>query len=288
MAVEWNRISDGDINIRIYPGGIAGGEGDMIRKMRFNSLQGAVLTGFGINQIASDALAMSLPFLIQNDEEFDFVLENVRDYLENKIAKEGFIVVTWTMAGWVHFFGVDPIVYPDDLKKMRLATSSSDPAMAQAFKVLGYNTVMLEINEVLSGLTSGMVEACYIVPLGAAAYQWFGVANNMCDLPFAPVIGCIVVTERTWRQIDDEIKPELLASVERIAEGLREETYELEEEAMEIMKDNGLVINEVTPAAKRKWEEEFNKGFPIMIWQTFSQEIYDLITQYIEEYRSSN
>ncbi|MCK5251256.1 MAG: TRAP transporter substrate-binding protein DctP, partial [Spirochaetaceae bacterium] len=34
MADEWSDITDGQIRMRIYPGGIAGDEGDMVRKMR--------------------------------------------------------------------------------------------------------------------------------------------------------------------------------------------------------------------------------------------------------------
>ena len=42
MANEWERLSNGSVQVKIYPGSIAGSEQDMIRKMRLGSLQGGV------------------------------------------------------------------------------------------------------------------------------------------------------------------------------------------------------------------------------------------------------
>ena len=45
MAEEWTRASSGKIRFRIYPGGVAGDEPDMVRKLRIGQIQAAVLTG---------------------------------------------------------------------------------------------------------------------------------------------------------------------------------------------------------------------------------------------------
>jgi len=41
LAEDWGKISDGQIEIKVYHNGIAGGESDVIRKMRFNQIQAA-------------------------------------------------------------------------------------------------------------------------------------------------------------------------------------------------------------------------------------------------------
>ena len=70
IAAEWKELTNGEVILKIYPGGVAGTEQDMIRRMRLNSLQGATLTSMGLNMIATDTLAVSLPFLIRDDDEF--------------------------------------------------------------------------------------------------------------------------------------------------------------------------------------------------------------------------
>ena len=53
MGAEWSRLSGGRIQLRIYPGGIAGDEQDMVRKMRIRQLDAAALTGIGVSPSSS-------------------------------------------------------------------------------------------------------------------------------------------------------------------------------------------------------------------------------------------
>lgn len=286
IAAEWKNISGGEINVTIYPGGIAGDEGDMIRKMRTNNLQAGVFTSLGLNQMYQDTLALSVPFLIRNDKEFDYVLDRVGPKLEADIEKAGFKVVAWTNVGWLRFFGKRPIIKPDDLKRQKMASANSDAALAQAFKSLGFNTVPLSNSEVMPALSSGMVEACYAIPLAAAAYQWFGIANNMCDIPFSPVMGAIVLSDRTWNRIPDNIRQDLKDAADRAAVDMYKQTAKLESEAMKIMLANGLVVNKSTESDVNTWRDEFGRGIDMIAGSTFSREIYESITRALQAYRN--
>ena len=62
MANDWREISDGRIKLKVYPGGIAGGEADVIRKMRIGQIDMAVLTAIGLMSIVPDSFSMSIPF----------------------------------------------------------------------------------------------------------------------------------------------------------------------------------------------------------------------------------
>ena len=48
MADEWQDVPGASIKVRIYPGGVAGDESDMVRKMRIGQLHAAALTGNGL------------------------------------------------------------------------------------------------------------------------------------------------------------------------------------------------------------------------------------------------
>ena len=285
IAVEWRNITGGQVTVTVYPGGIAGDEGDMIRKLRTNNLQGAIFTSLGLNQLYKDTLVLSVPFLIRDDREFDYILDKVGPKLESDIEKAGFKVVAWTNVGWLHFLGKRPIVRPDDLKRQRMASTDSDAAIDQAFKNLGFNTITLSNNEVMPGLSSGMVDACYAIPLAAAAYQWFGIANNMCDIPFAPVMGAIVLSERTWKRIPEKFRKDLKASAEKAAKEMYTQTAKLEADAMRIMLANGLIVNKTTEADKTQWRQEFARGIDMIAGSTFSKEIYETIKNALMDYR---
>ena len=288
LAAEWREITNGQVQMRIFSGGVAGEEADVIRKMRFNSLQGAVLTALGINVIYPDSFVLSLPFLMHSDDEFEYVLDNIEGRLKEKIEEQGFRVVAWTSVGWIYFFSTDKVVYPDDMRRLKLATSDSDKAIAQALKALDFNAIPVGLNELLTSLNSGLIDACYTVRLGAAAYQWFGIANHMLDLPLSPVLAGIIVSDRAWRQIPDEYKEEMIRAAERVAAKLASETEELEKDAMEIMLDNGLLVHEAPPAAVEEWRNDFERGIEMITGDTFSEEIYEAVREHLEDYRRAH
>src|SRR5882724_10605446 len=51
VAAEWERISDGRVTVKIYAGGIAGDEPDMLRKVRIGALNAALVTVTGLQSI---------------------------------------------------------------------------------------------------------------------------------------------------------------------------------------------------------------------------------------------
>jgi len=285
IAADWKQITGGQVQMKIYPNSIAGDEPDMIRKMRFNSLQGATLSSIGLNMIATDVMSLSVPFIIRNDDEFDYVLSKIQPMLLEKMEKQGFKLIAWTMVGWVYFFSKEEVSNPSELKRLKLAAGESNPANEQAWKALGFDIIQVPLHEVLPALNSGMIEACYIVPLAAAAYQWFGVANHMMDMPISPVLGGIVVSERAWNRVPDRYKEDLLQSAEEAADQLYYDTLALEKDAMKIMLENGLITNPVTETEKEQWRNAFMEGFDLVVGKSFSKEIYEAILKHLEDYR---
>ncbi len=286
LASEWKEISGGQVQMKIFPGGIAGDELDMIRKMRINTIQGAVISGVGLNGISSLSMILSLPFFIRSEGEFDYVFQKIKDDLENDINRAGFTMVGWTRAGWMYFFSREPVVYPEDLRSQKIAASDTDTVMAPVLKAMGFHTVSLTLNEIMSGLVSGMVDACYTVPMGAVAYQWFGIANHMCDMPIAPAIGGILISNRTWRRIPEEIRGKLEQATDRAVEKLHKLNTEVEGEVMNIMMKHGLKRTEVPDKGVEKWRGLFEQGFQSLIGKAFTREIYEKVENHLTAYRS--
>src|SRR4030042_466113 len=110
MAREWERISNGTVQVKIYPGGIAGSEQDMIRKMRLGVLQGGVFSNMGLAKIDHSLTVLCIPFLFHSREEFNAVFDRMKPAFEKTIEERGFKTMLWRLAGWVNFFTKTPEV----------------------------------------------------------------------------------------------------------------------------------------------------------------------------------
>ncbi|MBN2077944.1 MAG: TRAP transporter substrate-binding protein DctP [Spirochaetes bacterium] len=285
IAAEWRSISGGAVDIKIYPGGIVGNEPDMIRKMRIGQLQAAIFTGMGMSYITPEVFSLSLPYLVRNDDELDYLMKKTGPRFARLIEAKGFVVVVWSKAGWVNFFSKKPVIYPKDLKSQKLAVAEGDAEILQSWRVMGYSAVPLATNDLMTSLQNGMVEAFYSPPLVAASFQWFGIAKHMCGLKIAPMIGGLVISKKTWDAIPAATRQKLVASAKRIVDEMYAETQALERRAIVTMRKHGLQIHEVPPDAVGLWRKEARRGYDAYVGKTFSRELLRQLQDYLREYR---
>jgi len=191
MAAEWSRITNGEVEVIVFHNGTAGGEGEVLRKLKINQIQAAVFTTMGVSAIMPEVMSISYPFLIKNDEELDVVMKKIKPQLDEKIKQNGYVTLAWACAGWIKIFSKTPVFTPDDLKKVKLATPPEDQQMIQAFRLMGYQIVPVALPDCLVSLRSGMIDAAYNSPIYVAGNQLFGIAGNMANVNIAPFMGGI-------------------------------------------------------------------------------------------------
>jgi TRAP-type C4-dicarboxylate transport system substrate-binding protein len=286
LAAEWEDISDGQVQLKIYFSGFKD-DSDLIRKMRINQLQAGVVTGFGLQDLYPNILALSIPALIETDDELTYVLDKIRPTVRSELERRRFKLLSWSKAGWVYFFTSEPVVYPEDLKSQRIASSGTGAAadMLNVFKYLGFHAVPVSTNETLPALVSGMADAVFATPIAVAAGQWFGVTKHMTDMAIAPFVGGIIFNERAWERIPEDLRPRLREALERVADELERELAKLEDEAIEEMRKRGLVLHDVPPEAREEWNRLFDRAVEWAAGNIYDQGFVETVESHLNEYR---
>jgi TRAP-type transport system periplasmic protein len=287
IAAEWSQSSGGAVILKIYAGGIAGDEDDMLRKMRIGQLDAAGLSGMGLARVFTGILSVQLPLLVRNNEELEFVLKHMRGKFEQELESKGFKVIMWNNVGWGHFFSKKPVVTPDDLRTQKLFNIAGDADGTQAWKDAGFNAVPLSMTDLAAALQGGMVEAFTMTPLTTASYQWFSLAPHMCGMQWAPLIGGIVVTTRAWKQVKPELRDNLLQISERIGVDLQKKIYAADAQAVEVMKQRGVTVHAVDAAAEKQWKGATEKAFARLAGKSFDVATYEEVKKLLAEYRSA-
>lgn len=285
LGQEWERITGGQVKIKVYPGGVLGSEDDMIRKIRLGALGGAALTNVGLTKLLRDAYVLNIPFMLNSDPELDFLLKKMRPTFESKIKERGFKVVIWSLSGWLNFFAKERVAYPDDMRRHKISFTTGEPEMEQAWKKIGFQVVPIELKDLMMALQSGMVTAFYLPPLVAGSGQYFGIAKHMCPLKVAPLLGGIVVYDKIWEKIPAQFHQPMMDAAERQSAKLYGQIIELEKKTLVTMKQHGLVIDEPPADAQKRWQEIAAKGLDELIGKAFSREIYEQVMQYLKEFR---
>ena len=286
LAADWARISDGEIEVKIFPGGIAGNETDMIRKMRIGQLQAAAMTAISFNNIYPGVLAIAQPMLVRTDEEMRNILEEMTPFFNAQFEERGFVPLMWAPIGWVKFFAREPVRTADDLRRLKLWVGSASPAVLRAWQQAGFNPVALPLSEVTTGLQSGMIDAVASSPSGAASFQWFGLVPHMTDLRFTPLFGAVMISRRAWQRIPAELRPRLLRAATLAAQRVSEGAYEMDDLAVHVMKAHGLQVHAATAALEHEFQDVIARYFGELIGDEIDPVAYELVIEKVAAYRA--
>ena len=255
IAQDWSELSGGKVRLKIYAGGVVGDESDMVRKLRIGQIQAAALTAEGLSYIDRGIYALSIPLLASNYQELDWIRDRMEPELKARFADQGFKVLAWADVGWVYWFTRHPVRTPDDLRPQRIFTWAGDYEAPKLWKAAGFLPVPLSAMDVLPALETGLIDAVDATPLTVASFQWFGTAKHMTNLPWAVLTGALIITQEVWMKIPDDLRPLLEDAVMKRTLRIKDEIRYMDDEAVEVMKDHGLKVIDITAAEKALWEE---------------------------------
>jgi TRAP-type C4-dicarboxylate transport system substrate-binding protein len=285
IAAEWIKITNGEVTLHIlhqYPGS----EGQYLTKLRQDKIQAAIFTSIALNAIAPEIMALSIPFLIKNNDELDAVLNEVRPFLDSRIEEEGYVNLAWAKAGWVKIFSRSPVFTPGDLRRLKLSTNPDEQELMDAFSAMGFNMVPAGLTDVPQKLNSGLVDAVYQSPIAVSAYQLYWVAKNMSTINLAPFMGGILMSKKSWASIPEKYRAALKESCQRARIDIENSFQKGEEEAVISMQQNGVSINVPSPTQEAEWYQDMGQYLPDLINRgIFNKNMHDKIQVILQKYR---
>ena len=265
-------------------GGTVGDEDNMIRAMKVGGLNACAITAQGMKNIASDTFAMCLPYIVKDDDEFEYVFDKVKGDFEQALDKQGFVTLGWAMTGWVNFFSRDPVVSPEDLKKEKIAIDT-DSRLSKIWTELGFRAIPLSFNDLVASLYSGMIDTIYVTPLAASAMGIMKTAPHMCNYKIAPVYCAFIVEKKAWNRVPAKYREPLKEKTAEIAGEFYDIIKVDEAKAIEVMKKNGLQIHEVSDSVAQEWQKLSIDGSDAFSRELISKDLYDKIISIVNEYR---
>ena len=286
IAADWKQITNGEVEMIIYHNGVAGSEKDVVRSLKLNQIQAAVLSSIGIYEISPEIMTLSCPFLIRTDDELDAVLAGLKDELEARINSKGCYTLAWARVGWVNIFSKEPVFVPADLKKQKLGTNVDLAEINQAFKTMGFQMIPVARGDILIALNSGMADAVYESPIAVGSTQIFGLANNMASINIAPFMGGIILNQRAWSLVPEKYKTQLIAATRKREADLDGAIKGLEADVIKTMTSYGLKVNQVSPEQAQLWYDEIGKVMPSLIGTAFDRDIYNRIDTILKDIRN--
>ena len=155
----WNNTlkerTQGKLGFHFYPGGAAGDERDVVRKMRAGQIDAAAVTTVGLGQIVRSVLVLQAPGVCHSYRRIDAVRRKLAAEFDREFDRAGYKLLGWGDAGQGRLFSNRPILTPEDMRQTRIWRWRDDPTWQAVLDAAGANGVALGLPEVYPALRAG-------------------------------------------------------------------------------------------------------------------------------------
>lgn len=286
MASELKKKTNGDVKLKIYPGGIKGDEMDVLRLMRANRLHASGFSGVGLGIILPQIRILEAPLLFKNYAEIDHVKTRLFDQFAVEFEKKGYVLLGFAEAGFVYFYSKKSLRGPEALKSVKMWAWKGDPVAETFLKTFGIRTYPLHLADVNTGLETGMIDSFYSPPLAAVAFQWTTRVEHILDYPMVNSTGALLVSKRTFYRLSEENRKLLKTISLKYCARLVDQTRQENKAALTVLTESGIQVDTPTEDQIAMLAQNANKTYEENIPSLYSRELFDQVSGILKEFRA--
>jgi TRAP-type C4-dicarboxylate transport system substrate-binding protein len=239
--------------LRLYAGGVAGDEPDVLRKMKVGQMDASNITTTGLSQIVREVAVLDTPGVITNYKQFEAVTTAMRSEWEGSFAKVGFKLIAWGETGQYRWFSKTGITRPADLKNVRPWVWPASWILKEIYRVVGCNGVPLGVPEVYGALQTGMIDTVITTAVALVALQWHPNLSHVTKQTFGVLVNALVMNADKYKALPPEVASLLTKEAEAAAANDRVETRKADEKAYDNLLKRGYKVDEFAPGGREEY-----------------------------------
>ncbi len=187
----------GQVRVKLYLGGIAGDESQVIERIRRGQLDGSA-GSISCAKLAPSLRVLRVAGLFQRRDEAGNVLSHMYPILEPEFRKSGFASIAFAVFGGDIAFTRTPVHTLEELRKLRLWIWNLDDVWLKEMPRLGLKVVPLPVEDAGRAYEEGRIDGFLGLPTAALAYQWSTRARYFTDLRVGLLSACLVIANRAF------------------------------------------------------------------------------------------
>ncbi|CDZ36537.1 2,3-diketo-L-gulonate-binding periplasmic protein YiaO [Neorhizobium galegae bv. officinalis] len=245
--------SGGKIDVKLFPGGVLGGDVQTVSALQGGVVEMLVLNAGILSSNVKAFGAVDLPFLFNSGEEADKVMDGAfGKSLSEKLPATGLVGLAYWELGFRNLTNNRrPVTKLEDIKGLKIRTLQS-PIPIELFNSLGANAVPLPYTELYTALETGTVdgqENPFANIINAKFYEvqkYLTVTRHQ----YNPQI--VLVSKKFWDGINEEEKAILQSAATEARDFQRKVSREADAKALDEIKKTGMQVTELNSAETQK------------------------------------
>jgi TRAP-type C4-dicarboxylate transport system substrate-binding protein len=184
---------------------------------------------------------MEIPFTFYaNQKKASGALTKLSPHFNRGLKSKGFINLGFYEVGQVYVVSNKKVSNLSELKGIKIWSWEGDPLVAALLESLQLVSVPLALPDVLSSLSTGIINAAYAPPLAILALQWHTKIKYLVDFPTAYSIGALLVSDKAWAKISPVNQQKILTLSDKFVREANEKSVTESETAKGQLKKSGV------------------------------------------------
>ncbi|MEW5733689.1 MAG: TRAP transporter substrate-binding protein DctP [Thermodesulfobacteriota bacterium] len=283
-----DRVTEKNLEIKVYWGGVMGDDSDYIKKMRIDQLQGAGLSGHGVTLAVPEMAVTELPFLFRNWAEVDYIKGRMRDTFDKIAKKNGYFMVAWIDQDFDRMYSVKhDMDSMEDISKIK-ALSWFGPMEEAVYKALGAVPVPIAMPEAPAAMRSGIGDTITAPAAWMVGTQLYSIAKHVSPLNIRYAPALIVMTANRWATMPQKYQDAYYACRDAVTQEFCQEVRKDNQKCFKAMLDYGVTEK---PASDKLIAEAKARTRPLydkLANDLYPKELLDELLGYLQEYRKTH
>ncbi|MFW3616398.1 TRAP transporter substrate-binding protein [Billgrantia antri] len=263
------QLSEGEMQVELFPGGQLGSETSMIQDTRIGKLDFALVGVGNLTPYAARLGALTMPYAIRSHADAVKATTGTLADRWNAIAEEeaGVHIVSWLYSNFRYLTNSQrPVTALEDIEGLKIRVPQNELMLA-TYEAWGASPISMSWPEVFTGLQQGVIDGQdnpYIVNYTMKFHE---VQDYLTEVHYQYSLQPIVMGVRTYEKLSDEER----AIIDRA--GLEAQLYALQFQLTEASKARAAMEEEGVEIATLEDEEEWIRIAKEEVWPEF----YDAI-----------
>lgn len=240
--------SGGKINVKLFPGGVLGGDLESVSALQGGTIEMLVLNSGILQAQVKDFAAFDFPFLFNSNKEVDALVDGpFGKRLHAMLTDKGIIGLNYFDLGFRNITnGKHPINTPADIEGLKLRVIQS-PIYIDVFSALGANPTPLSWTEVYNALEQHAVdgqENPFTVILSAKLYE---VQKNLAITRHIYNPQSVIISKKFWDGLNGDEQQLIQDAADEASVYQRQVSRDAASEALNKLKEHGMAVTEISP-----------------------------------------
>jgi tripartite ATP-independent transporter DctP family solute receptor len=267
-------LSNGDIEVQIFPNGQLGGELEMVSQVRLGTLDMA-MAGSGIVAAIEPTFSITeLPFIWKSRDDAWKVLNGpIGDKMFALLEPKGIKALSWGVWDMRGFLTVGfDVAKPDDLKGKKIRVIEN-PLYVRTIRAYGGNPVPMAWPEVYSALQQKTIDGVETNYHGMADSKLYEVAKSLAVSDHIWTATVFMINKKKLESLSPKLQEVVAKAAKQAGETMYVNAGKANADAIALMEKNGVKIVHPARADFEKAVEPVHKYFANLVGADLLEEV---------------